>query len=63
VKSDQLGFKDSDAYFAVIASIIDLRIDLLRLKLAVQESPAHMMQAQSNFLAKCEAYNQLFEGI
>jgi hypothetical protein len=55
-----LQFKQYDAYFAIFLSVLDLRIDLLRLKLAIQEHPGFMRSAAQRLIKKSERYKELW---
>lgn len=57
---EDLKFKQNDAYFAIILSILDLRIDLLRLKLDIQENPGYMKHSIERLIEKADYYNELW---
>ena len=60
---EDLNFKKNDAYLAVVLSILDLRIDLLRLKLTVQDSPGSMSLSSERLKRKVDHYEQLWKHI
>jgi uncharacterized protein Yka (UPF0111/DUF47 family) len=60
---EDLKFKQNDAYFAIILSILDLRIDLLRLKLDIQENPGYMKHSIERLIEKSSYYNELWTKI
>ncbi|MCW0411229.1 hypothetical protein NB709_001105 [Xanthomonas sacchari] len=60
---EDLKFKHNDAYLAVILSILDLRIDLLRLKVAIQDSPGAMRLSAERLKNKAAHYERLWADI
>jgi hypothetical protein len=60
---EELKFKQNDAYFAIILSILDLRIDLLQLKLAIQENAGYMKYSADRLVSKVDHYRQLWHEI
>ncbi|AEF80597.1 hypothetical protein [Leadbettera azotonutricia] len=58
--SDDLKFKKMDAYFAIMSSMLDMRIDLLRLKVTIQEDPSYMSESAIRFSEKIAFYNKLW---
>jgi uncharacterized protein Yka (UPF0111/DUF47 family) len=60
---EDLKFKENDAYFAIIMSILDLRIDLLRLNLAIQESAGYMKHSANRLIEKVDYYKELWSEI
>ena len=48
---------------AINTSILDLKLDVLRLKLTYQENPAFLQKSTENLLAKVELYKSLWLGI
>jgi uncharacterized protein Yka (UPF0111/DUF47 family) len=60
---EDLKFKQNDAYFAIILSILDLRIDLLRLKLDIQENPGYIKHSIERLIEKSSYYNELWTKI
>lgn len=60
VSREDLKLHQNDAYFSVVLSIMDLRIDVLRLQLAVQENPALMESASKRLAEKVTAYKKLW---
>ena len=63
INEDDLGFQQNDAYFAVVLSILDLRVDVLRLQLAVQDSPALMAVASERLQEKANSYKDLWREV
>jgi len=60
---EDLKFKQTDAFMAIITSILDIRIDLLKMKLNIQENPGYMNKAAHQFTEKIDFYNKLWEDI
>jgi hypothetical protein len=56
-------FKKMDAYLAIMTSILDIRIDLLRLKVNIQEYPGYMQKSAIRFIEKIAFYDQLWSMI
>ena len=55
--------KHSDSHFLVAFSILELRIDLLKLKVAVQDAPEQLDLLVKNFKDKSENYKQLWKRV
>ncbi len=62
-EKEDLKFKQNDAYFAIILSILDLRIELLQLKLAIQDNPGYMKHAASRLAERVQRYQRLWDDI
>lgn len=60
---EDLEFKNLDAYMATLLSILDLRIDILRLKLTLQENPAFLKTLATNLVEKVKRYQTLWNNI
>ncbi len=60
IEFEDLAFKQNDAFMAIISSILDIRIDLLKMKLNVQENPGYMETAAHQFKEKISYYNKLW---
>ncbi len=60
---DDFKFKQSDAYMAVISSILDIRIDLLRIKLNIQENPGYLNKSAYQLTEKVGYYKELWQNI
>lgn len=60
---EELEFKNSDAYMATLLSILDLRIDILRLKLTLQENPAFLRTFATSLVEKAIRYQMLWNNI
>lgn len=60
---EDLKFKQNDAYFAVVLSILDLRIDLLRVKLSIQENAGYMKHSAEKLIEKASYYKDLWTEI
>ena len=58
-----LKLKQTDAFLAIITSILDIRIDLLKMKLNIQNNPGYMESAAHAFVEKIDFYHDLWEGI
>lgn len=58
-----LRFKQNDAYLAILLSILDIRIDVLRLKLALQENVGYINYASDRLLQKADYYNDVWGSI
>lgn len=63
MKSKDIKQKNFDAAMAVITSILDMRIDLLKMKLNVQENPGFMEKAANNFVNKIEKYQNFYKSV
>lgn len=61
--TEDLRFKQNDAYFAIILSILDLRIELLQLGLAVQDNPVYLRHAAERLANKVDYYHSLWSDI
>lgn len=62
-KSDDLNYRQFDAYLVVESSLLDLRLDVLRLKLAAQEDIGIASKARDRLLAKVKRYSELWDAI
>lgn len=60
---EDLRFKQNDAYLAVVLSILDLRIDTLRLRLATQENVPVMRGFAERMIEKATSYKRLWDEI
>ncbi len=60
---DDLQFKENDAYLLIVSTILDLKIDFLRLRLAIQENPGWMNLAVDSLVNKVDQYKKLWSGI
>lgn len=60
---DDLRYNKADAYMAIVLSILDLRIEILRLKLTIQENPGFLKHLAENIIEKVERYKQLWSDI
>lgn len=58
-----LKFKQADAFMAVISSILDIRIELLKIKLNIQENPEFIKRSAVKFKDKIDYYNNLWDRI
>ena len=58
-----LKLKQTDAFMAIITSILDIRIDLLKMKLNIQNNPGYMESAAKAFVEKIDFYHDLWAGI
>ena len=57
---EQLNIKETDAYMAIVISILDIRIDLLKMKLNIQNNPGFIKDAANNFAEKIDVYQNLW---
>ncbi len=62
-KDEDLGFKQTDASMATVLSILDLEIDILRIKLTIQEDPAFLKGLAEGLVDKVERYKKLWSDI
>ncbi|NLW30570.1 MAG: hypothetical protein GXY77_03835 [Fibrobacter sp.] len=60
---EDLRFKQADAFMAIVSSIMDIRIDLLKMKLNIQENPGYMEKSAYQFKEKIIYYNKLWKNI
>lgn len=63
LSAEDLGFKQTDAYMAITLSMLDLKIDILKLKLLIQENPGFIKKYSSKLLTKVEKYQKLWNDI
>lgn len=63
LKVETLKFKNIDAYMATLLSILDLQIDMLRIKLTLQENPAFVRTLVNGLSEKIEKYQALWTSI
>lgn len=61
--SEDLGFKQTDASMAIVLSILDMRIDILRTKLTLQENPGFMKGFAEILVEKVKRYKNLWTDI
>jgi len=62
-KLPDIAFKKTDAYMTVTLLILDLKIDILRIKLAIQENPGFVRDFTDIFVEKVERYQKLWTDI
>jgi len=55
--------KHWDSLFLIASSILDIKIDLFKIKLALQDSPEQLKFLENNFLEKCQNYKKLWTKI
>ena len=60
MSSDDLVYRNFDALMAINTSILDLKLDVLRLKLTYQENPAFIEKSTKNLLDKVGRYQKLW---
>ncbi len=60
---EDLAFRQFDASNVIEASLLDLRIDILRLRLAAQEEIGTAAKARDRLIGKIERYSQIWESI
>lgn len=63
LKYEDLWYNQTDAYMSIVLSILDLRIDILRLKVTIQENPGFLKQLAENIIRKTERYERLWRDI
>lgn len=63
LNSEDLRYNQTDAYMAIVLSILDLRVDILRLKLTIQENPGFLKHLAESTIKKVELYKQLWSDI
>lgn len=63
LNADSLKFKNLDAYMATLLSILDLQIDILRIKLTLQENPAFVKTLANVLVEKTDKYQALWTSI
>ncbi len=63
LSTEGLALKNSDAYMATLLSILDLRIDILRLKMTLQENPAFIKTLATNLVEKAKRYQTFWNSI
>ncbi len=60
---EDLKYNQTDAFMAIVLSILDLRIGTLRLKLTIQENPSFLKHIAESTIEKVERYKQLWSDI
>jgi hypothetical protein len=63
LSGEDWGFKQGDAKMAVALSLLDLRLDVLRVKLAIQENPGFVQTFADGLRAKISRYDELWTDI
>ncbi len=63
LSADSLKFKNLDAYMATLLSVLDMQIDILRIKLTLQENPAFVKTLANVLVEKTEKYQTLWTSI
>lgn len=63
LSAEDWAFKQGDARMAVILSILDLRLDVLRLKLAIQENPGFVQSFARVLISKIDRYREMWSDI
>lgn len=63
IRSEDLAFNQTDAFMAVILSMLDLRIDVLRLRLTIQENPGYLKDLAKKVVEKIDQYQILWKDI
>ena len=58
-----LKFKQTDAFMLIECSILDIQIDLLRMKLIIQENPGYIKKSAHQFKEKIDFYSELWASI
>lgn len=63
IAENDLKYKGNDDYFAIISSIVDIKISLLRIKLNMQEAPEYVENSTFRFIEKVKVYEKLWINI
>jgi len=63
VSKEDLTYKQWDAHLAILSSIVDIRVSLLRIKLNMQEAPEYVENSTILFKEKVSFYEKLWEMI
>jgi hypothetical protein len=63
ITSEDIGFKQTDAYMSIVMSILDLRIDVLKVKLTIQDNPWFMKDCLETMIEKVNRYEKLWTDI
>jgi hypothetical protein len=63
ITGEDLRFKHTDASMAIVLSILDLRIDVLRVKLTIQENPGYIKECAKALVEKVKRYQKLWTSI
>jgi hypothetical protein len=63
ISEEDLKYKGMDAYFAILTSIVDIRVSLLRIKMNMQEAPEYVENSTVLFKEKVRFYEKLWETI
>ncbi len=61
--AESLRMKNLDAYMATLLSVLDLQIDVLRLKMTLQENPAFVSTLINDLIEKTERYETLWNSV
>lgn len=60
---DDLSFKKNDSYFSIVLSMLDLRIELMQLRLTLQENPGYLKYETERLEKKVNDYRDLWNEI
>lgn len=60
---DDLSFKKNDSYFSIVLSMLDLRIELMQLRLTLQENPGYLKYETERLEKKVNHYRELWNEI
>lgn len=63
ILSEDISILQMDAILVTVLSILDLRVDILRIKLYIQENPAFMEESINQLIDKVENYKILWNNI
>ncbi len=63
LRSEDLAFNQTDAFMVAVLSMIDLRIDVLRLRLTIQENPGYLKDLANKVVEKIDRYQELWKNI
>lgn len=63
LEGEDAKYKQFDAHLVIILTMLDLRVDVLRIKLTIQENPAFMNENVKILVQKVERYQKLWSDI
>lgn len=63
LSSTDWAFKQGDAKMAIVLSLLDIRLDVLRVKLAIQENPGFVQEFAESLTTKIDRYRELWSDI
>ena len=63
LQREDVAFNQTDALMAAMLSMLDLRIDVLRLRLTIQENPGYLKDLANRVVEKIDQYQTLWDDI